>query len=646
MNKDSLLLKLAVPIPLCLCLGLLVAGLILPSTMQNNAISAATDSARQTANQIKAIRSYYTKYVIGDAKASGALSLGSDHKNDPATIPLPATLVHDVSNLVAQEQVSFSLYSPYPFENRADRPTDNFMEQAWETLSENPEATFQQTETINGSTFLRVAVADQMSSEVCVACHNTVAGSPKTDWQLGDLRGVIEVRRNLDTVLGTTQALSRNLLIGFAVMGALLIAVCIMVARSVIRPIERVCTDIAAVSSGNLETEVTSASRKDEIGKIGKALVELQTDLQNARIGEDRRAALQQEQHDVVQHLSSGLVRLSRGDFSQPIDVEFSGAHEKLRLNFNQTIDTLSGTVAQVVEASQSIGNGATEISQASDDLSHRTESQAATLEQTAAALDQMTASVKAAAEGARSVEATMEEAQQEAKSSGEVVANAVAAMTEISGSSSHIGQIVTVIDDIAFQTNLLALNAGVEAARAGEAGRGFAVVAAEVRGLAARSSEAAMEIKALISGSAEQVGRGVDLVGKAGDALNSIVGRVNQISELVSDITEGAVEQSTGLAEINIGVTQLDQVTQQNAAMVEQSTAAGHLLKADALKLTQVVAGFKIQHGLSSPTPQETTAAASEPSVAHDYLDWEDEAVPQAGLAATGSGDSKWQDF
>lgn len=646
MNKDSLLLKLAVPIPLCLCLGLLVAGLFLPSAMQNNAISAATDTARQTANQIKAIRSYYTKYVVDDAKASGTLSPGIDHKNDPATIPLPATLVHDVSNLVAQEQVSFSLYSPYPFENRADRPTDNFMEQAWATLSENPEASFQQTETINGSTFLRVAVADQMSSEVCVACHNTVAGSPKTDWQLGDLRGVIEVRRNLDTVLGTTLALSRNLLIGFAVMGALLIAVCIMVARSVIRPIERVCTDIAAVSSGNLETEVTSASRKDEIGKIGKALVELQSDLQNARIGEDRRAALQQEQHDVVQHLSSGLVRLSRGDFSQPIDVEFSGAHEKLRLNFNQTIDTLSGTVARVVEASQSIGNGATEISQASDDLSHRTESQAATLEQTAAALDQMTASVKAAAEGARSVEATMEEAQQEAKSSGEVVANAVAAMTEISGSSSHIGQIVTVIDDIAFQTNLLALNAGVEAARAGEAGRGFAVVAAEVRGLAARSSEAAMEIKALISGSAEQVGRGVDLVGKAGDALNSIVGRVNQISELVSDITEGAVEQSTGLAEINIGVTQLDQVTQQNAAMVEQSTAAGHLLKADALKLTQVVAGFKIQHGLSSPTPQETTAATSEPTIAHDYLDWEDEAVPQAGLAATGSDDSKWQDF
>ncbi len=654
MNKDSLLFKLAVPIPLCLCLGLFLAGIVLPSAMRNNAISNATEGASQTAEQIKAFRSYYTKFVIGDVKASGDLSPGIDHKNDPNIVPLPATMVHDVSAQLSGEPLGFTLYSPYPFESRADRPTDAFMEQAWEALSNDPEASFQQTEVINGSTFLRVAVADPMISQDCVSCHNTVAGSPKTDWKVGDLRGVIEVRRNLDPILAGAQSLSRNILIALAVVGAILLAVCISVARSVTRPIGRICSDIAAVSTGDLETEVTSAHRKDEIGKIGKALVELQSDLRQARVGEERRAALQQEQHDVVQHLSSGLVRLSRGDFSQPIEVEFSGAHEKLRQNFNLTIDTLSGTVSQVIEASESIGNGATEISQASDDLSHRTESQAATLEQTAAALDQMTASVKAAADGARSVEATMAEAQNEAKSSGEVVANAVAAMTEISDSSSHIGQIITVIDDIAFQTNLLALNAGVEAARAGEAGRGFAVVAAEVRGLAQRSSEAAMEIKALIGASAEQVGRGVDLVGKAGEALNSIVGRVNEISELVSDITEGAVEQSTGLAEINIGVTQLDQVTQQNAAMVEESTAAGHLLKADALTLTRVVSGFQIQGDKRTAKPQAAPPpVATDPTtVSHDYLDWGDEEVqqsepvPQQVNGPVDSGEGKWQDF
>lgn len=645
MNKDSLLFKLAMPIPLCLCLSLLVAGLFLPGALRDNALGAATEAATQSANQIKVIRDYYTEHVISDVNATDELSAGMAHQNDPSVVPLPATLVHGVSARLAGGQTNLALYSPFPFENRAERPLDPFMTEAWEFLSTDPDATFQKTEIVDGSTILRVAIGDHMASEVCVACHNAHAASPKTDWQLGDLRGVIEVRRNVDAVLADTQALSRNILIAFGLASCFVLVICIAAARSVTRPIDRICTDIAAVSKGELNTEIRAATRKDEIGKIGNALVTLQKDLLQAREGEDRRAALQQEQHDVVQHLSSGLVRLSRGDFSQHIDAEFSGSHEKLRQNFNLTIDTLSGTVAQVIEASGSISNGALEISQASDDLSLRTESQAATLEQTAAALDQLTASVKAAADGARSVESTMDEAKHEAKSSGEVVNNAVSAMTEISNSSSHIGQIITVIDDIAFQTNLLALNAGVEAARAGEAGRGFAVVAAEVRGLAKRSSEAAMEIKVLIDASAEQVGRGVDLVGKAGQALNSIVGRVNEISELVSDITEGAVEQSTGLAEINIGVTQLDQVTQQNAAMVEQSTAAGHLLKADAVKLTEVVAGFKIQGGPPvslSPVVEQT--AAPEP-VTQDYLDWGDAPQTQESPPAV-SGEGKWQDF
>ncbi|MDO6758562.1 methyl-accepting chemotaxis protein, partial [Phaeobacter inhibens] len=170
--------------------------------------------------------------------------------------------------------------------------------------------------------------------------------------------------------------------------------------------------------------------------------------------------------------------------------------------------------------------------------------------------------SVKSAAEGARSVESIMQEAKQEAETSGEVVQSAVSAMTEIEQSSTHISQIISVIDDIAFQTNLLALNAGVEAARAGEAGKGFAVVASEVRALAQRSSDAAMEIKTLIGDSTKQVERGVDLVGKTGDALQGIVERVSHISQLVSGIATGASEQSTGLHEINTGVTQLDQVT------------------------------------------------------------------------------------
>lgn len=256
----------------------------------------------------------------------------------------------------------------------------------------------------------------------------------------------------------------------------------------------------------------------------------------------------------------------------------------------------LNATIEKVVKAAVSMLDGATGISQSAEDLSQRTESQAATLEETAAALDELSASVTSAAEGARNVEQTVGDARDEAQASGQVVQSAVCAMTEIEQSSTHISQIIGVIDDIAFQTNLLALNAGVEAARAGEAGRGFAVVASEVRALAQRSSEAAMEIKNLISSSGTQVAKGVELVDKAGAALQNIMERVNHISLLVSDIARGAEEQSIGLQEINSGVIQLDQVTQQNAAMVQEATAASQLLTDDASMLTNLVSRFQTQ--------------------------------------------------
>ncbi|WP_082020542.1 methyl-accepting chemotaxis protein [Leisingera sp. ANG-M1] len=427
-------------------------------------------------------------------------------------------------------------------------------------------------------------------------------------------------------------------------------------ARSVTRPIDRICANMEAVSSGDLNVHIDAASRRDEIGKIGKTLVSMQADLKQARLAEERRDELQRQQQFVVESLSAGLVRLSAGDFSQPITEAFPKDHEQLRHDYNLTLETLNETVQQVVEAAASIRNGAAEISQASDDLSHRTESQAATLEQTAAALDELTASVTEAAEGARSVEATMEEARTEAQSSDVVVQSAVSAMTEIEQSSNHISQIISVIDDIAFQTNLLALNAGVEAARAGEAGKGFAVVASEVRALAQRSSDAAMEIKTLIGDSSKQVERGVDLVGKAGGALQSIVEQVTHISQLVSGIAEGAARQSTGLNEINSGVTQLDQVTQQNAAMVEQATAAGHMLNSDAGKLAELVSHFTIQTQSDAAKGSET---ARETAGKHSPADsspggqgpgtWENPADEPSDHppAATGTeGVVKWEDF
>ncbi|AHC99975.1 methyl-accepting chemotaxis protein [Leisingera methylohalidivorans] len=417
------------------------------------------------------------------------------------------------------------------------------------------------------------------------------------------------------------------------------------ITRSVTGPLNGLKSRMQTLADGDTDSEIPHATARSELGEIAQSLDVFRQALIRQKDLERAEQQRNEKHSNVVSVLSSKLSALSQGDLTAQITETFPEDYEQLRQDFNTTAQNLSATVEQVIAAASSIRSGAAEISQASDDLSHRTESQAATLEETAAALDELTASVKSAAEGARSVESTMEDAKGEARTSGEVVQSAVAAMTEIEESSAHISQIISVIDDIAFQTNLLALNAGVEAARAGEAGRGFAVVASEVRALAQRSSDAAMEIKTLIGNSSGQVARGVDLVGKAGEALQSIVSQVSHISQLVSGIAEGAAEQSTGLHEINTGVTQLDQVTQQNAAMVEQATAAGHLLKTDAAKLSELVAHFKIPGGGIAAVPAR--AARAPAPTAHGSDDWNMEAAPQPVAAAGGNAAKKlWQDF
>ncbi|ATF18767.1 methyl-accepting chemotaxis protein [Phaeobacter gallaeciensis] len=299
-----------------------------------------------------------------------------------------------------------------------------------------------------------------------------------------------------------------------------------------------------------------------------------------------------------VADISSGLEALSKGDLSYRVQPCELPDMQVLCEAFNNAQDTLNGAVETVKVVAEAVGSTASEISQSSSELSHRTETQAATLEETAAAIEQLTSTVRSAADGAREVENIVSNARTTAEESGEVVSSAVTAMSQIEESSGKISQIISVIDDIAFQTNLLALNAGVEAARAGEAGRGFAVVASEVRALAQRSSDAAGEIKQLINESSQYVGNGVKLVSRAGEELQKIIGSVSTISGHVSQIATGAAEQSVTLVEINTGVSQLDQVTQHNAAMVEEATAASQTLSNDANELTRQISIFKTRSG------------------------------------------------
>lgn len=390
----------------------------------------------------------------------------------------------------------------------------------------------------------------------------------------------------------------RNMIaVGLAMIG-LFIFMMLMMQIWVSRPLNRISAATERLASGDRSPVVGFDRSSTEVHRIAASLAVFRDGIveheEQTKIAEQERANRQADQDKAVLALGHALSKLSAGDLTSHIKDTLTEGYEQLRQDFNNTLDTLNDTIGEVVDASVSIQGGASEISQASDDLAHRTESQAATLEETAAALDELTESVRSAADGARNVEQTVENARVQAEESSVVVKNAVGAMNEIEQSSTKISQIISVIDDIAFQTNLLALNAGVEAARAGDAGRGFAVVASEVRGLAQRSSDAAMEIKGLISESSVYVENGVELVGQAGGALQMIMERVNEISGLVSNIATGANEQSVGLNEINVGMTQLDQVTQQNAAMVEQATAASQLLKTDSSNLTGLTSRFQ----------------------------------------------------
>ncbi len=299
-----------------------------------------------------------------------------------------------------------------------------------------------------------------------------------------------------------------------------------------------------------------------------------------------------------VDDLATGLTALAEGDLTKRVENPFPPALEKVRTDFNAAIDRLGSAMRTVLNNAEAIASGARETKEAADVLSKRTEQQAATVEETAAALDEITQTVADSAGRAAEAGGLVAETKRGAEHSGSIVRKAVDAMGQIEKSSREISNIIGVIDEIAFQTNLLALNAGVEAARAGEAGKGFAVVAQEVRELAQRSASAAKEIKALITTSSEHVKSGVDLVGQTGQALERIVAQVGNIDVNVTAIVESSREQSTGLVEINKAVNIMDQGTQQNAAMVEETTAASARLSSETENLRNLVSQFRFgQH-------------------------------------------------
>ncbi len=391
----------------------------------------------------------------------------------------------------------------------------------------------------------------------------------------------------------------------------------ISLSLTVVRPLRKLTRTMHDLAAGQIEVDLIQSESKDEIGQMGGAvrqyialakarmLKEREEQEEAERIkraaeqaAERERAERAAEIADAVEQLAGGLDALSSGDIGFRLTRAFAPSLDPLRTSFNGSMERLCGVMSTIRLSTGQLHGGSQELQLAADDLARRTERQAAALEEASASITEITAAMSSATQRAEEAGLLVREATATAQKSGTVVSDTVRAMHHIEQSSGQIGQIISVIDEIAFQTNLLALNAGVEAARAGESGRGFAVVAQEVRELAQRSATAAREIKALINRSAQEVEAGVRLVHETGDTLRGIEEHVMKINERVSAIAAAARQQSAALAEISQAVSQMDQVTQQNAAMVEEASAATSSVATEADRLNAQVALFKLpQH-------------------------------------------------
>lgn len=408
-------------------------------------------------------------------------------------------------------------------------------------------------------------------------------------------------------------AVFMNYAIGFGSLLFCLVLGAWMSIFKISRPLSRMSERMGVLANGDLTVEVEGQQRGDEVGSMARAVQifkdnaialkasEAEAAEQRRRSEEDRaRNDAQREETarqvaSVVAGLGAGLERLARGDLTYRVTDRWSDEYVKIQEDFNGAIDKLQDTIANIVRSSAEVSNAAAEISSATTDLSQRTEEQAASLEETSASMEQIAATVKKNAENAKHANDLTQNARQVADEGGKVVAEVVSAMTRIEDSSRKISDIISVIDEIARQTNLLALNAAVEAARAGDAGRGFAVVASEVRGLAQRSSQAAKDIANLIVNSSTQVEDGVALVNKAGQSLQAILDSINNVASIVSEIANASAEQASGIDQINTALAQMDEVTQQNSALVEENAATAKTLEEQQAAMSERVGYFQL---------------------------------------------------
>jgi len=567
----SLSWRLILPVPIAIVLCVVAIALIVPKMMAGNAREQATRQGQQVADQFKTIRGYYTRNVIKKVVKSESLKPSVNHKNEANGVPLPATFIHDVSKLLAKKDMNVNLYSGFPWPNRKDRKLDDFQSQAWAFLTANPDKVFSRQEIKGGKETVRVAVSDTMVAKGCVACHNSDAASPKTDWKLGDVRGVLEVSTVIAPQLAAGAAIANKMVIAAIAVGVILTLITILGVKSVTGPLLNTVGTMKRLAEGDNDVEVQGLERQDEIGQMSSAV---QIFKENAI----RNRELDAEQVKQKQR-AEGAKREMMSKLADDFDSSVGGI-----------IESVSSAAAELNATAQSMASIAEETSSQASAVSAASEEASTNVQTVASATEQMSATVQ-------EINSQVADASVAAKKAVEDVATTAGQMQTLAKTADKIGDVVSLIKDIAEQTNLLALNATIESARAGEAGKGFAVVASEVKALATETAKATESISEHI----------LEIQSATGDAVTSIddIGNViKQIEESSTAIAAAMEEQgattqevarnvqkaASGTQEVTSNIAGVTQASQEaGAASGQVTSAAGELSKQSELMKAEV---------------------------------------------------------